>query len=132
MSGTTTRRPTLGALWLSTTLLCGLGVASSQELDPLRFFACGEVRFFAQACAPPAVPVVSAAPEVPAPPPEAPEPLFTPETVGPETPPLLLRLLQEPTVDNARTFAAWQQARQARMTEVQGLLRTLSRQGQRP
>ena len=42
MSGTTTRHPTLGALWLSTALLCGLGVASSQELDPLRFFACGE------------------------------------------------------------------------------------------
>jgi len=116
MSGTTTRRPTLGALWLSTTLLCGLGVASSQESDPLRFFVCGEVRFFAQACAPPA----------------APEPLFTPETVGPETPPLLLRLLQEPTVDNARAFAAWQQARQARMSEVQGLLRALSRQGQHP
>ena len=132
MSGTTTRRPLLGALWLSTTLLCGLGVASSQESDPLRFFACGEVRFFDQACAPPAAPAVPAAPEVPASPPAAPEPLFTPETVGPETPPLLLRLLQEPTVDNARAFAAWQQARQARMTEVQGLLRTLSRQGQRP
>ncbi len=132
MFGTTTQHPTLGALWLSSTLLLGLGLASSQELDPMRFFACGEVRFFDQACAPPVAPVAPPAPEAPAPPSAAPEPLFTPETVGPETPPLLLRLLQEPTVDNARAFAAWQHARQARMSEVQGLLRALSRQGQRP
>ena len=132
MSGTTTRRPILGALWLSTTLLFGTGTASSQELDPLRFFACGEVRFFGQACAPPAAPVAPPALEAPVPPPAAPEPLFTPETVGPDTPPLPLRLLREPTADNARAFAEWQYARQIRMMQVQGLLRELSRKGQRP
>jgi hypothetical protein len=132
MSRTTTRRPTLGALWLSSTLFVGLGVASSQAQDPLRFFACGEVHFFGEVCASPASPVAPVASETPAPPPAASEPLFTPETVGPETPLLLLRLLQEPTADNARAFVEWQHARQARMIEVQGLLRALSRQSPRP
>jgi hypothetical protein len=132
MSRTTTRRPTLGVLWLSSTLLFGLGVASSQAQEPMRFFPCGEVRFFGEACAPPTTPVSPVAPEATTPPPAAPEPLFTPETVGPETPPLLLRLLQEPTADNAKAFVEWQHARQARMIEVQGLLRALSRQGPRP
>jgi hypothetical protein len=54
-----------------------------------------------------------------------PEPLFTPETVAPTTPPLVLRLLQEPTEANARAFLAWQQARLHRMLEVQALLKRL-------
>jgi hypothetical protein len=54
-----------------------------------------------------------------------PEPLFTPETVAPTTPPLVLRLLQEPTEDHARAFLAWQQARLQRLLEVQALLKRL-------
>jgi hypothetical protein len=55
-----------------------------------------------------------------------PGPLFTSETVSPDTPPLLLRLLQEPTEANARAFLAWYQARLARVQAVQALLDALS------
>ena len=106
-------------------LLGSAGLAASQE--PPRFFACGEVRFFGPACAPP-----SAAEAPPPAPPVAPEPLFTPETVGPEPPPLLLKLLLEPTPENAKTFFEWQYARQRRIQEVQGLIRELSRKNQQP
>jgi hypothetical protein len=54
-----------------------------------------------------------------------PEPLFPPETVAPTTPPVVLRLLQEPTEAHARSFLAWQQARLQRILEVQALLKRL-------
>jgi hypothetical protein len=47
--------------------------------------------------------------------------------MAPDTPPLLLQLLDEPTVANAQAFLAWQQARHARLMEVQQLLRQLTR-----
>jgi hypothetical protein len=101
------------------------GSAAQARLD---FFACGAVRFFGPACPPP-----PALPEVPppveeAPPPEEPsppEPLFTPETMAPTTPPVVLRLLQDPTEEHARAFLAWQQARLQRILEVQALLKRL-------
>ncbi|MGE3540229.1 MAG: hypothetical protein AB7N91_22670 [Candidatus Tectimicrobiota bacterium] len=55
----------------------------------------------------------------------APEPLFTPDTMAPGTPPLLLQLLQEPTTARAQAFLDWQQARLARILEVQQLLQRL-------
>ena len=118
MSPDTARPITMMALVLGTLLLWNTDVAWSQA---------SAMAFFAQACPP-------AAPEAPTPPPPAvaPAPLFTPETVGPDTPPLLLRLLQEPTVEHAHAFVAWQQARQERISEVQGMLRALSRPERRP
>jgi hypothetical protein len=117
------KRSSLGSLLL---LLALAGGSVAQER--LGFFACGEVRFFGEACRPPMTPDV-----IPVPPPEQtppeeplqPEPLFTPETVAPTTPALVLRLLQEPTAANARAFLAWQQARLHRMQEVQALLKRL-------
>ena len=47
--------------------------------------------------------------------------------MAPDTPPLLLQLLEAPTVENAQAFLAWQQARHARLMEVQQLLRQLTR-----
>jgi hypothetical protein len=115
--------------------------AASEAPDPLRFFPCAAVRFFGEACAPAAVPVVvvPAATEEPSPAPapaspasdtaeEAPakpEPLFPPQTLAPDTPPLLLKLLHDPTEANARAYLAWQQARMQRIQAVQVLLRTL-------
>jgi hypothetical protein len=118
---TAKRRRILASLLL--VLALAGGSAAQARLD---FFACGEVRFFGDACPPP--------PALPEPPPPAeeapeespqPEPLFTPETVAPTTPPVVLRLLQAPTEDHARAFLAWQQARLQRMLEVQALLKRL-------
>lgn len=85
---------------------------------------CAQVQFFAPACVP-VPPVVQ-----PQPPPQPPAtaPLFSPETMAPDTPPLLLTLLENPSVDNAKAFIDWQQQRYARMTAVQQLLRQLMHQ----
>jgi hypothetical protein len=131
-------------------VLCMILVVTrgGQAQERITFFTCGTVRFFGPACAP-AVPVEQPAPllfpaepvqiiqrESPSssltasspvsPPAPAPDALFTPETVAPTTPPMLLRLFQEPTVTNARAFLAWHRARLARIQEVQALLQTLS------
>ena len=128
--------------WWATAVLLGLATAAASEAPaPLRFFPCAAVQFFGEACAPVAVPVVvvpaatenpapAPAPETPAPEAaeeaqEKPEPLFPPQTLAPDTPPLLLKLLHEPTEANARAYLAWQQARMQRIQAVQALLRTL-------
>jgi hypothetical protein len=54
-------------------------------------------------------------------------PLFEPQLMAPDTPPLMIELLINPTEANAARFLAWQQARQQRMIEVQHLLRTTPR-----
>jgi hypothetical protein len=120
MSGANTAR-TLGDL-----LLWGALTATAWGQD-VRLLDCAQVQFFGPAC-------VSVAPLPPTPPPAPPpvEPLFSPETMAPDTPPLLLKLLGEPTVENAQAFLAWQQERQARITEVQRLLRQLTRQRSTP
>ena len=46
--------------------------------------------------------------------------------MAPDTPPLLLKVLEEPTVEHAQAFLAWQQRRAARLAEVQQLLRRLT------
>jgi hypothetical protein len=123
------RRRLAGHRGIMGSLLLLLAVAGwTMAQERLGFFACGEVRFFGEACPPPPAlpetppPVEEApAPEDPAPP----EPLFTPETVAPTTPPVVLRLLQEPTEAHARAFLAWQQARLQRLLEVQALLKRL-------
>jgi hypothetical protein len=120
------RRGSLGGLLL----LLAFAVGSTAQ-ERLGFFACGEVRFFGEACPPPITPDVAPAPPPERAPPEEPlqpEPLFTPETVAPTTPPLVLRLLQAPTEDHARAFLAWQQARLHRLLEVQALLKRLHSQ----
>lgn len=117
------RRGSLGSLLLLLALTGGSGAQA--RLD---FFPCGEVRFFGEACPPP--PALPEGPppaaEIPTPEePAPPEPLFTPETVAPTTPPVVLRLLQEPTEAHAQAFLAWQQARLQRILEVQALLKRL-------
>ena len=82
----------------------------------VRLLPCAQVAFFGEPC--------GDAPPPPAPlPPPPPEPLFTPQTVSPDMPPLLMRLLDAPSSDNARAYLAWQRERMARITEVQKLLR---------
>jgi hypothetical protein len=115
----------------------------------MRFFDCAVVQFFGEACTSttddtPASPISGpeAAVSTPTLPPTESLPslsnaapadasvpqasLFTQETVSPDTPPLLLRLLQAPTEANARAFLAWYQARLARIQQVQALIDALS------
>jgi hypothetical protein len=130
-------------------MLPGLAVSAwGEPPDPLRFFACGVVQFFGEACTPapvvaPSEPTGALAPALPPalavspptpvtvtpaatpPPGDTLPPLFPPETVSPDMPPLLLQLLHEPTTANARAFLAWQRARWQRIQAVQKLLRTL-------
>lgn len=105
-------------------LLCMLcGPAGGQDVQLLD---CGEVRFFGPACV-----VVLPQPPPPPPVPETP-PLFAPETMAPDTPPLLLQLLEEPTVENAQAFVDWQQRRYERIMDVQHMLQRLTRQRRDP
>ena len=118
MSATNTPTPLAAlVLWMSLT-------APSWAQD-VRLLDCAQVQFFGPACVP-----VTPLPPAPAPPPPA--PLFSPETMAPDTPPLLLQLLEAPTVANAQAFLAWQQARHARLSEVQQLLRQLTQQRSTP
>jgi hypothetical protein len=106
---------------LAALVLC-LGLTAPSWAQDVRLLDCAQVQFFGPACVP--VAPLPAAP--PAPPPPA-APLFSPETMAPDTPPLLLKLFEEPTLANAQAFLAWQQARHARLSEVQQLLRQLTR-----
>ena len=114
MSATNTPR-TLAALVLWTSL-----TAPGWAQD-VRLLDCAQVQFFGPACVP-----VTLTPPAPAPPVPAAAPLFSPETMAPDTPPLLLKVLEEPTVEHAQAFLAWQQRRAARLAEVQQLLRRLT------
>jgi hypothetical protein len=82
----------------------------------LRFLTCGEVRFGGTSCLTPP-------PALEEPLPVQTEPLFPPASVARDAPPLLLRLAEDPTLEHARQFLAWQRRRQARLQEVQRLLK---------
>ena len=111
-SPATTHPVRAALLWGCLTVPCW-----SQDVQLLD---CAQVQFFGPACVP-VPPVVQ-----PQPPPLPPAPLFSPDTMAPDTPPLLLKLFEEPSVDNARAFIDWQQRRYARIREVQHLLRLLA------
>lgn len=73
----------------------------------------------------PCVEAVPVQPLVPVPPPVY--PLFTPQTVAPHTPPLMLELLQHPTLENAQRYDAWDQQRQAHIRAAASWLGLLRR-----
>jgi hypothetical protein len=110
---------------LMAAVLCGWFTAPAWCQD-VRLLECAQVQFFGPVC----MPVAPLPP--PPPPPPPPAPLFSPQTMAPDTPLLLLKLLEEPTLENAQAFLTWQQERQARITEVQQLLRALTRPGASP
>ena len=109
--------------------------AQSASLD---FFPCGTVAFFGDPCpsAPQTVPVAVLSPaqqEAPAASPQPPvssvqaaPPLFAPETVALDMPPLLLDVLQSPTHANARRFVAWYRTRLRRIQEVRDLIQRVA------
>ena len=101
------------------TLLLWTSLTAPGWAQDVRLLDCAQVQFFGPACVP-------VAPLPPAPPTPPPAPLFSPETMAPDTPPLLLKVLEEPTVEHAQAFLDWQHRRAARLAEVQQLLRRLT------
>jgi hypothetical protein len=103
-------------------LILWTSLAAPGWTQDVRLLDCAEVQFFGPTC-------MSVAPPPPEPRPQTPPvaPLFSPETMAPDTPPLLLKLLDDPTVANARAFLDWQQRRAARLAVVQRLLQQLTR-----
>ena len=95
---------------------------------------CSHVAFFAPTCSSVTAVLPPSPLPLPLPPPpyvnretqDPPRPLFTPETMAPDVPPLLVKLLDEPTLDNAQQFLDWQAARTQRILEVQQLLQYLA------
>jgi len=112
---------------LGAVCLWGCLIANAWSQD-VQLLDCAQVQFFGPACVP-VVPMPQAQ-AVPSPPQEV--PLFSPQTMAPDTPPLLLKLLEEPTLENARAFVDWQHKRYERITEVQQLLRALTRPREHP
>lgn len=96
-------------------------LVSAQEM---RFLDCGQVNFFGEACPSQSPPRLL--------PPPAPEPLFPRESMAPDTPSLMMNLLEQPTPENAQKFLAWQAQRTTRIQEVQQLLHTLTLQRKAP
>lgn len=86
---------------------------------------CAQVAFFGPAC----IAVAPVAPPAPAP---QEEPLFPPQSMAPDTPPLMYKLLEEPSLENAKAFLDWQQRRQARVQQVQQWLHLLAPQPGEP
>jgi hypothetical protein len=90
----------------------------------LQFLDCPQVSFETPGCLP--IQEESAPPPREAPPTE---PLFTRENMAPDTPTLMLKLLQEPSVENARKYLDWSAERIARMRDVQQLLTLMTPKG---
>ena len=103
------------------TLMFWTSLTAPGWAQDVQLLDCAQVQFFGPACVP-----VTPLPPAPAAPTPPRAPLFSPETMAPDTPPLLRKLFDEPTVANAQAFLDWQQRRQARLAEVQQLLRRLT------
>ena len=57
-------------------------------------------------------------------------PLFPKESLAPDAPPLLRRLLADPSLENARRYVKWYARRTERLREVQALIDLAGREGQ--
>lgn len=113
-------------LYAAIALTSLLAAEASRAETAIRYLECPVVQYFVEGCAP-----VSALPELPPPPVPSPHgtneyPLFPPETLARDTPPLMRELLHNPTPENARRYLAWQRERQERIEAVQRLIKAVS------
>ena len=140
---------------LATAMAFGLSVAAlgqEEKRAPDGYFECPYVNYFDPDCPqlrePPPQPEQRRPDdrEVPAAAPGAPEPgaaadddrlrdldtdvypLFPRESLAPDAPPLLRRLLAEPTLANARRYVRWYARRTERLREVQALIELAGRE----
>ena len=114
------------AYWLLFVLIALVSVPAAADVS---YFPCPHVGYFSEPCAAPfapvpATPAYEAPGEAPAPL-GADEPLFTPETVSPDTPPLFYQLLLAPTEPNARAYFLWHLKRMVRTRQVRDLLQNI-------
>lgn len=91
---------------------------------PVQFLDCPEVNLLGPACAHDLgeEPGVAPAPRVPE------EPLFTLQTMRPDTPPLLLKVFNDPSDANIAAYKAWQQRYLRQMFEVERRLKAYDAQ----
>jgi hypothetical protein len=114
------------ACWLLCDLIVLMCVPAAAGVS---YFSCPHVAYFAGPCTV-TIPterleLSNEAPDDTPAPPGADEPLFTPDTVSPDTPPLFLQLLLEPTETNARAYYLWQLKRMVRTKQVQAMLQAM-------
>ncbi len=111
--------------WLILTLCLLPTLAQSQP----QFFDCNRVSYFTDEC-----PDKAVQPPAPAPVPPEPErltaetaPMFTPELMAPDVPPLMVQLAQDPTEENAKEFLVWHLNKMIKSLEMEALIsRTLA------
>ncbi len=95
--------------------------------ERVEFLECPKVDFFADDPCGGNPPAWSPQESAPAPAPVVPPALFSPGTMAPDTPPLMLQLLNDPTAANLQAYVQWEHERQQRIKEVQLLLRRYQR-----
>jgi hypothetical protein len=103
---------------LTRSLLVILGLPVLVWAQDARLESCPHIAFGPSPCADvttPDAPTVSA-------PPSPPAPLFSPETMARDTPPLLIRYMQEGTVETADAYLAWEAARAQALQQRLALL----------
>lgn len=87
------------------------------QADPLQLLACTEVHLLGPGCEE----GVESEADIPAARPEP--PLFTPQTMRPDTPPLLLQVFNDPSDANIQAYLAWEQRYFARVFAVDAKLK---------
>lgn len=80
-----------------------------------QYFTCPQIAYFSTGCQPPhEVEQKTAQPTI--------DPLWSPETMSPTTPPVAVRMLKDPTPENALAFARWHLLRFIAMNRAQEVL----------
>ena len=108
-----------GILW-RTTLALLLASSPAAMAQPLQLLDCAEVNLLAVACEESVVgdePAPADAPPAPAP------PLFTLQTMRPDTPPLLVDVFNDPSDANIAAFLEWEHRYLSRAFEVEEKLK---------
>lgn len=95
--------------------IVALAILSYAGLSHAQYFQCTEISYFSKGCQ------VSHAPEQKQAEPTI-DPLWAPETMSPTTPPVAVRMLKDPTPENAIDFATWHLMRMIATTRAQEVL----------
>ena len=95
--------------------IVALAILSYAGLSHAQYFPCTEISYFSPGCQ------VTQEPEQKRVEPTL-DPLWSPETMSPTTPPVAVRMLKDPTPKNAIDFATWHLTRMIAMHRAQEVL----------